>query len=166
MSQRNRAWADLAFDGTTLVAGVPQAFDLLAGAPEVDTLTAVRIIGNLEIGYLVNTTPSDSLSRVSVGIGVASVEAFAVAATAGLPNPTQTGQYPPRGWLYVQAKAVRQVVSISGDGLVDHWATFDFDLRAMRKIDKGRLFVIMEQDNIVIGGAMSVVGRIRTLCLT
>jgi len=131
-----------------------------------DTLTVARVIGKLEIGYLVSTTPGDSLSSVNIGIGVASVEAFAVAATAGLPNPTDITAFPPRGWLYVQTAAVRQVVSTSGDGLIDHWATFEFDLRGMRKIDKGVLYLIMEQNNITIGGAMQVVGRVRALCLT
>ncbi len=164
MVSRHTSWADTSFGGTSLVAATPQAFNLLADAPISDTMTVMRIIGSLEVGYLVTTTRADSLSVVSVGIGVSSAEAFSVAATAGLPNPTQTDQYPPRGWLYVQAKAVRQV--INPEGLVDHWATFEFDLRGARKVDKGTLFMIIEQDNITVGGAMQLVGRIRTLCKT
>ena len=165
MASRPSVWADLTFEGTLLVAGVPQAFNLLASLTEDQNLTTIRTIGNLEIGYKVDTTPADALSSVAIGVGVASVEVFAVAATAGLPNPTQSQQYPPRGWLYIQTKSVRQVVTV-GDSVHDHWATFSFDVRGMRKTDKGKLYIIMEQNNITIGGVMQVVGRVRMLSLT
>ena len=166
MVSRSRGWSDERFIGDTLVSGVAFTRDLLGDAPDSDTNTVERIIGNFEIGYVVSSTPSDSLSIVEVGIGVSSVEAFNLALAVGLPRPDVQVQYPPRGWLYVQSKSVRQVVSTSGDGLVDVWATFSFDLRGKRKVDKGVLFLIIVQTDISVGGAMLVIGRVRTLCLT
>ena len=103
---RNRAWADIRFGATTLVAAVPQQFDLLANPPVQDTLTAVRIVGDLTGQYTVTNTVVDSLSAMDVGIGVSSSEAFAVAAAAALPKPFPDDEYPPRGWLYVSTLPV------------------------------------------------------------
>ena len=165
MAPRNRAWADRRFAGTALVAGTPGVFDLLTAAPEVDTLTAVRIVGDLTVQYLVSTTIVDSLSIVEVGIGVSSVQAFAVAAGAGLPDPSaDPAEYPPRGWLYLASQPVSQ--HAESTGVIEHVARFQFDLRAMRKIDKGFLFMVVEQNNITVGGAMQMTGRVRALCLT
>ena len=123
-------------------------------------------MGHLTFQYLVTTTVGDSLSTVDVGIGVSSVEAFAVASAAGLPDITDVTNFPPRGWLYAATKPVSQILDAAGGvSIVDVKAEFDFDLRAMRKIDKGVLFLLMEQNNITVGGAMQVTGRIRTLCL-
>lgn len=163
-SNRNRAWADTRFNVGALVAGTPQIFDLLAGAPTVDTLTAVRIIGDLEFQYTPNLTVSDSLSVVDVGIGVCSTEAFSSGFDA-LPRASDSANYPTRGWLYVSTRPVTQLVT-ADTGIIDRVARFQFDLRAMRKIDKGILYLEMEQANIIIGGVMNVVGRTRVLCLT
>jgi len=52
-------------------------------------------------------------------------------------------------------------------GTLQNQATFQFDLRAMRKIDKGILFSRIDNTNSV-GTASTVLvrGRIRVLCLT
>ena len=166
MAPRNRAWADSRFLGSALVAGTPLVSNLLAGAPTVDTLTAVRIIGDLWVQYLVSTTVGDSLSIVDLGIGVAGVEAFD-AGTASLPSPAVNTEYPPRGWLYVNSQPVSQTLDGAGGvSIVNERAHFQFDLRAMRKIDKGRLYSHIVQNNITVGGAMQITGRIRVLCLT
>ena len=163
-SHRNRAWADQRFAGNSLVAGTGVLVDLLSDAPTVDTLTAVRLVGDVTCQYVVSTTVADSMSIVDVGIGVGSVEAFA-AGINSLPNPDVTTEYPPRGWLYVASLPVVQILT-TDSGIVDQPARFQFDLRAMRKIDKGRLFMMLLNTNLVQGGAMQVVGRVRTLCLT
>ena len=49
--------------------------------------------------------------------------------------------------------------------MLEQVARFQFDIRAMRKIDKGRLYIIMENTNITVGGAMQVTGFVRALCL-
>ncbi len=164
MAPRSRAWADIRFGSTALVAGTDIFLDLLVSAPTVDTLTAVRIIGDFNVHYDVTTTIADSDSAVDVGIGVTSTQAFGVGLTA-LPDPTGTTTFPPRGWLYVATRHVAQLVT-SSTGIINENAIFQFDIRAMRKIDKGILFVRIANTNLNIGGAMEVTGRIRTLCLT
>ncbi len=114
--------------------------------------------------YSPNATIVDSLSTVSLGIGVASVEALGVAGGLGLPNPSQEQEYPPRGWLYVGTQPVFQ--QAESTGVIHRTARFQLDLRSMRKIDKGVLFIGFEQDNILVGGSMRVIGRSRVLCLT
>ena len=164
MAERGRAWADQRFTGNALVAGTDFLSDLLQFAPDVDTLTAVRIIGDFDVHYDVTTTIADSDSFVDVGIGVSSVEAFAAGAAA-LPDPANSTSFPPRGWLYASTGYVAQLVT-SSTGIWNINARFQFDLRAMRKIDKGTLFLRIAQANINVGGAMEIVGRVRTLCLT
>jgi len=164
MASRGRAWADTRFAVNPLVAGTRQNFDLLLDAPVTDTLTAVRIVGELTAYYVPTTTVADSLSLIDVGIGVGSLESLTVGGAA-LPDPTAQNQYPPRGWLYVATKHVKQLITTDA-GILDFEANFKFDLRAMRKVDKGRLYLTMEQNNILVGGAMVVTGRVRVLCLT
>ncbi len=163
MASRGRAWADTRVVGTALVAGTPLELNLLATAPVSDTLTVIRILVDLWVMYTTNVTVTDSLSIVDVGIGVASAQAFAVGGTA-LPNPGNLDQDPPRGWLYIASKPVQE--KVNAEGIMQLIAHFQADLRAARKIDKGVLFLTMEQNNITVGGSMQVVGRVRALCLT
>ena len=165
MVARRRAWADRRFAGVALVAGTLQSFDLLLNAPTLDTLTAVRVVGDITVQYLVSTTVGDSLSIVDVGVGVDSASAFATA--GALPAPQIETEYPPRGWIYVASQPVTQILDAAGGvSIMDRPARFQFDIRAMRKIDKGILFFSIVQANITVGGAMQVTGRIRSLCLT
>ena len=162
-SNRGRSWADTRIAGDALVAGAEDHINLLANAPAVDTLTVVRIVGDLWLMYTTNVTVTDSLSIVDCGIGVTSLEAFN-AGGASLPQPSQFDEYPPRGWLYVNSQPVQQQVST--EGVTQLMAHFKFDIGAMRKIDKGVLFMTLSQFNITVGGSMQVVGRVRALCLT
>ena len=141
-------------------------FDLLANAPTVDTLTAVRIVGDLAFNFA-STSEIEGDAIVDIGIGVSSSQAFSTGASA-LPDPTTETEYPPRGWLYVNTKPMVQSLPTGGTPTA-MWLvqpTFTFDLRAMRKIDKGTLFLWMEY--LTIGGTVTprAIGRIRTLCLT
>ena len=161
MASRLMSWADTRIPGTALVVGTPIELNLLANAPTVDTLTVVRIVIDVHVAYLINVTSTDSSSMVDLGIGVTSGEAFAVGGTA-LPKPSATTEYPPRGWLYINSQPVQELVAT--EGVQRDNAHFKADLRAMRKIDKGILFLTMENFNVVVGGAMSVFGRVRVLC--
>ena len=165
MTQRHRAWADRIFT-TVLVAGTGFVSNLLANAPTVDTLTAVRIIGHLEVSPD-STSESEGSVTVDIGIGVASTEAVLIGVTA-LPDPTQEDEYPPRGWIYVARRRQSQSLPTGGTPTA-MWrqdAIFDFDVRAMRKIDKGVLFMFVETNTIDGAGSTRIVGRVRTLCLT
>ena len=162
-SGRGRAWADFRIIGTALVAGTPNVSNLLGNAPVEDTLTAVRIVLDVTVQYLVSTTIVDSLSIVDIGIGVASTEAV-LAGFAALPRPDDGTNFPPRGWLYVASQPVSQ--QAESTGVISTVARFQADLRSMRKIDKGVLFMVITNTNITVGGAMQMTGRVRTLCLT
>ena len=162
-STRRRSWADVVFNVTSLIDNVRDDSDLLADAPVSDTLTVVRILGDLTAMYSPNSTVVDSLSSLSIGIGVSSLEAFA-AGGASLPDPRQATQFPPRGWLYATTRPLMQMAESTGViNLVQH---FQFDLGAMRKIDKGILFLTLVQNDILVGGSIRVIGRTRVLCLT
>jgi len=164
MPPRGRAWADTRFKQQSIVAGTDFIVDLLANAPTVDTLTAIRIVVDVHVHYIVTTTLADSDSIVDLGIGVASAEAV-VAGAAALPDPASDSSYPPRGWLYVATGYVAQILT-TDSGITNENAHFKADIRAMRKIDKGTLFVRVAQANLNTGGAMEMNGRIRVLCLT
>jgi len=165
MASRPRSWADVRINLPTIVAAAPEKINLLGNAPISDTLTVIRIIGDFWVFYEPTAGQVDSLSSVDVGIGVTSIEGFTVAGTA-LPNPSIDTQFPPRGWLYAATQPVVQFVRPSADaGFQQINAHFKFDLRAMRKIDKGVLFMTIENNNIVVGGSMRAVGRVRSLCL-
>ena len=166
MVGRGRSWSDTRMTSVTpLVAGVPRHLDLFAGLPVTDTKTVIRIIGDFKVFYDVTFTIGDSLSAVDVGIGVTSAEAFAVGDTA-LPSPIIDTQFPPRGWLYASTQAVLHILHGTEPAIHVVEAHFKFDLKAQRKVDKGVLFMTIEQNNIVVGGAMTVTGRVRALCLT
>jgi len=163
-SERPRAWADTRLAGNALVAGADLILNLLIDAPTVDTLTSIRVVGEINAHYIISNTITDSDSIVDLGIGVASGQAFAVGQTA-LADPAGSTGYPPRGWVYCQSLYCGQAVT-SSTGMFNENAIFKFDVRGQRKIDKGVLFLRMVNTNINVGGAMEVVGRVRVLCLT
>ena len=163
---RRRAWADHQFSGgTVLSAGVPTRADLLANVPtQYDTITVTRLI----VDFWCFAGPSnevEGLARVSCGIGVTSAEALAAGVVS---DPSVVTEYPPGGWLYVAELPAAQALPTGGTP-VTMWrqdAHFHADIRAMRKVDKGKLYVNLE--NTTISGALTlfVIGRIRALCLT
>ena len=165
-SSRNRAWADTLIE-ELITPGTAIITDLLVGAPTVDTLTAVRIVGEM---FCVTQTLSEieHLETIDMGIGVSSREAFNVGVT-GLPDVNNAADYPPRGWLYVARSVVQQSLPTGGT-VTAMWrerAHFKFDLRAMRKIDKGVLFAQWASTNVSgTSSSTSLMGRIRVLCLT
>ena len=161
MVDRPRSWADRRIT-SALAAGTLFEVDLLLNAPVSDTLTTVRSVGSLYVAYTISVTVTDSLSIVDLGIGVASREAF-VAGGASLPSPAIETEYPPRGWVYVDSKAVWEKTDAAGIQI--GVTQFNWDIRSMRKIDKGVLFLSMVNSNVTVGGSMQVVGRVRTLCL-
>ena len=166
MALRNRAWADTVFTAVTLGVNGSNLDDLLVNAPTVDTLTAIRIIGDLTIEFDPTATRSDQLNVVHVGVGVTSREAF-VAGVNSIPLPNAETEYPPRGWLYVATKSCMSTIDATNQATESKAAHFEFDIRSMRKIDKGVLFLVV-QSILGKGGGVTVLvsGRVRALCLT
>ena len=159
---RNRAWADRVLNVNLISGAASQNFNLLADAPTVDTLTAVRVILHLTCFPEIGDHP-DGIQAIHMGVGVASLEAFNVNA---LPDPNISTEYPARGWLWVDTGAVYQDISTAP--LNRYWiAEFKMDVRAMRKIDKGILFLAMVTDlQAGLSFDLRIVGRTRVLCLT
>ena len=165
-STRNRAWADLRLVAETLNLTGSLLDNLLEVAPTVDTLTAVRIVGDLTVEFDPTSTHSDQLNVIDVGIGVASQEAFALGTTA-LPDPRTQADYPPRGWLYINTQPVMNSIDATNQAIATRPARFQFDIRSMRKIDKGVLYLLIQSSAGKGSGVTTLVsGRVRTLCLT
>ena len=167
MPGRNRAWADQLLANSLTAGGGSIKLNLLENAPTMDTLTAIRIVGELEVAPT-PTSEVEFTQIVDIGIGVSSSEAFSIGITA-LPDPAAETEYPPRGWLYVARQIA--VVSLPTGGtpvaIYRKHAMFKFDLRAMRKIDKGTLFMFMRNtDHAGTATNLTIFGRVRVLCLT
>jgi len=162
VTQRHRTWADRIFQ-TQLVDGATLLQNLLVNAPTIDTITAVRVLLDLTA----STDPAASTEldvRIDVGIGVVNTEAFNVGVTA-VPNPANEAEYPPRGWLYVATRRVTlQNPGVAGALRLD--GVFHADVRSMRKVDKGILFILAKNTVISDTGTVRIVGRSRVLCLT
>ncbi len=162
-SGRGRAWADTLLSQTLTSGAATASLNLLTTAPTEDTLTAVRMIINLNVTPTSGLEAVDGAQSVDIGIGVTSGEAF----TAGaIPDPNTAGDFPARGWLWRERLVIFRGV---GAGPIDtwHYPVVRADIRAARKIDKGRLFITLQLGNMT--GAIfdcHVAGIIRVLCLT
>jgi len=167
VSRRRVAWCD-----TLLQTGILDAAilleNLLVNAPASDTMTVTRIIGDFTV-EVPALSEVEIGSSVDVGIGVINTEAFDLGTGVGIPNPTVEDSTPPRGWLYAMRHTVKQSLPTGGTptAMWRERAHFQFDLRGQRKIDKGVLYMWVEQNAFEgTGMSLSVVGRIRTLFKT
>jgi len=149
--------------GVTVANGANATpLDILLDAPTTDTLTVIRLVGSLQLYPNTFTTNTDGAQRVDFGIGVASKEAF----TAGIvPDPAAGNEYPALGWLWAHTAAVLQAGVVTNNFNV--WPYIGFDIGAMRKIDKGILYLTWDNNNLSgTSFTVSLSGRIRALCLT
>jgi len=144
---RRRGWADFMVN-LDLADAVPQSANLLTTAPDNDNMTVARIIGRLRAVHTSPTAQVDSRMIVNVGIGVSSAEAFAVATAAGLPVISAADSSPARGWLWRDQGSVIKVHSTGTTYEIMVTADFHFDVGAMRKVDKGILFLIAQIDDV------------------
>jgi len=161
------AWCDflLAF---TALDGQVNLDNLLVNAPDSDTMTVTRIIGDFKVMYS-SSDENEGIHTVDCGIGVVNKEAFGLTTGVGVPNPTIEEAAPPRGWLYAHREAVSQTIP-SGGTPAAMWrqeAHFKFDLRGQRKVDKGVLFMWLEHNDFTgTTATLTYIGRIRTLFKT
>ena len=142
--------------------------DLLVNAPVSDTITVTRIIGDFKI-MVPATNEVEVGTHVDCGIGVINKEAFDLGTGVGVPNPTVEDSTPPRGWLYANRKFVLQSLPTGGTptAMWRETAHFDFDLRGQRKVDKGILYMWLEQNKVSgVATTLQASGRIRILFKT
>ena len=95
-----------------------------------------------------------------------STQAFAVAAAGGLPVVSASASRPPRGWLYRTQLTCIKVHSTGTTYEIMIPDTVEFDIGAMRKVDNGILFMVMEANEITNTAAtVTLSGLIRTMYL-
>ena len=106
---RPRAWADRLVQVTLVDAALMTPLDLLEDLPNAAVKTVSRVIGAITIVPSSTSATSDYVSRIDVGIGVVSAEAF----VAGVvPDPQTQADSPTLGWLYrTRLVSVRQNAS-------------------------------------------------------
>ena len=137
--------------------------DLLVNAPQRDTRTVDRLLIDFRV-FQASTSELEGEYVVDCGIGVINREAFDLGTGVGIPNPTVEDLYPPLGWLYVSTQLVLQALPVVSlpHGMWRETAHFKADVRAQRKVDKGILYMWLEQN--ATGGApatLFAVGRVR-----
>ncbi len=164
MVKRSLAWADVIQNALGVSATGSIKTDLLANVSNpVDTLTAARSVGDIMVYYDPTSAVVDSAQHIDIGIGVVSLEAF-TAGLASMPDPSKA-EYPPRGWLYTASGVTWQTTT--AEGVMMHPLRFQWDIRAMRKIDKGVPFMLLVSSIAKGAGVTTLVsGRVRTLCMT
>ena len=91
-----------------------------------------------------------------LAIGITSQEAFAAST---FPDPSQSSEKPPRGWMY------RTSVGLSQNGVgTTIMREITADVRAARKVENGEVFLVF--DNTALGGTaftVRVTGLVRLL---
>ena len=160
--RRRRAWADTRFAGTTIAASGTDKKDLLTGLAAMDVKIVTRLIGDVRV-YGGATTETEYEMAIGLGIGVVSKEAYDLET---LPDTDNVADYPQQGWIYVATQVCYQAIDSAGSGLHRVDARFIFDIRAQRKVDRGVLFMLIDNTGIGTSSTLSITGRVRALCLT
>ena len=157
---RARAWGDVIVNDTIGAGQI--SIDLLANLTPSDNITVARLVGQLKFTNAETVTSGLTSQVISMGIQVVTREAF----LAGVfPDPQTADEYPARGWLW------RTVVPEYTDASVAAIITWSFpevkfDMRAMRKVDRGTLaLVIQKQSAIGVMHDVRMTGIVRSLCL-
>ena len=152
--------------GQPLVTTQRVSIDLLTDLTPSDMITLDRLIVHLNLfpglgEFLIG------VQSVYFGIGVVSVEAFAVANSVGLPNPATSDEIPPRGWLWSDKLSAFNDEGQTNADFIRFMPEVRLDFRAARKVDRGVLFLTMSSV-LQFGAAfdVNVLGRIGALCLT
>ena len=156
---RPRAWGTRTLN-QTLVHGTNTVFDLLLNLTEADTITAVRVIGGLD--FFPSNVAAGNAGVIGVDIGVGVVAASAFATSGAVPDPSVDTEKPQMGWLYLVRYHVIQQATLFLTTARGSW-----DIRAARKVDRGKLFLAVKSDIVQGAGyTVQVSGKVRTLCLT
>jgi len=162
MAKRRLAWGTTRFQGI-LTSNVTQVTDLLSSLIDMDTLTAIRIVGHLVL--IPSSVSASALGSTGVDFGIGVISAEALAAPT-VPDPNVNGDVPAAGWLY-RSRLIHMRENngpTEAGGFID---SVDFDIRAARKVDRGKLFFATHPE--AIDGtilAVRLAGIIRVLCAT
>ena len=165
--RRNRAWVDEIVNENLSTAVLAKDLLVDAGAPLSDTITIARLVIDMVIVPESVELNVSSVQRIDIGIGVSSTAAFAVAAGGGLPDPRLVAEVPPRGWLWKTSQVFVYSNSATFGIETYLYPRVKADLGAMRKLDKGTLFMVMAKTTLShTASDLDISGSIRVLCLT
>ena len=158
---RTPYWIDtvVGVQATAGAGGVVLDLDNMATQSESRGTTLIRCLAHLFVASSVEGGVTGQ-AIAHLGIGVASREAFALG-ISGVPDPATESERPPRGWIWRDAAMVREISGSVTGAFVD----LKVDVRSMRKVDDGRLFLRIEP--IVLSGTgfvVQIAGLVRCLC--
>ena len=158
-NRRRTSWLDTGFS-SFLGGGSAQYIFSLDGNLSINDLagmTVTRTLVRISLSYSA-TTPVDSVQAISYGIGIADREAYAASI---LPDPGTAADAPARGWL------LKDMVSyVQDDTILVPAMNMWYDIRAQRKLDEGRLYMIFQNDDVSgVSDSIQVRGLVRLLCL-
>ncbi len=146
-NSRTPYWVDT-FANNSIATGGVERLSLLGGLSAADKrgITVVRLLIHIMADV---SSPNVVLghSVMFFGIGVSSTEAFALGVTA-LPDPDAGADRPARGWLYRDFIMCRDNTA-EGESREGELRA---DVRAMRKVDDGELFMTLKNVNIASTG--------------
>jgi len=156
---RQTQWQDnIINQGFATGAGVFESLVASFTAPDKRGMTLIRTLVRLQ-AFSNTVAGAYGVQRLNIGIGVASQEAFALGLTA-LSDPQTESNEPTRGWTYRTQVLVAQN-GVSSPVLSDPVVA---DVRGMRKLENGELFLTMFNDNVVgTSFTVEVHGLIRCL---
>ena len=128
--------------------------------PTVDPLTIVRVRGHVEIDLAAATAQFDGFNYV-IGMGIVSLDAFAVGQTA-MPNPFDDSVWP--GWMWMASGGIRTAVAglAVGDPSVNP-LIIPIDAKSMRKLGLNEIVFISIQTGVNTTASMDVSAYSRVL---
>ena len=155
---RQNEWKDnLISVGLATGAGTFESLVANFTEPDKRGMTLVRTLIRLT-AFSTSIAGAYGVQNISMGIGVASQEAFAVG-LAALSDPQTESDKPTRGWVWCSQMLVSQN-GVGGEVL----QTITADIRGMRKLENGELFVsIFNVAEVGTAFGIEMHGIIRTL---
>ena len=156
-------WIDSHINQTLGSGGGSFAVSLMTGFTASDTrlrrMTLLRTIIGVDVAYTVHDSGEGS-QKVSLGIAVATQEAFAAAI---LPDPNVATDFPRLPWIWRSQYRIWGMPAGAADVFTRR---LDLDIRSQRKLDNGEAFMNGVNDNQEgVAGAVDVVGIVRMLWL-
>ncbi len=158
-------WIDSFVDIQNTSGGTPIVRTLMGTFSSDDTrlggMTLLRTIIGLHVAHLIHDSGEGS-QDVSLGIGVASQQAFALG-QAAIPDPQVEADFPPRGWVW---RARYRTYGFAADQAAVFDNRVDKDVRSRRKLDNGICYLTTQNTpDQGTSGTTNVLGLIRQLWL-
>jgi len=158
-----RIWIDTGIGMTVTSGGGKNRVSLMTGVSvtqsRFDRMTLLRTILGFDIAYSVHDAGEGS-QVVSVGVGIASQEAFAGTA---LSDPETDTDFPTRGWIW---RARYRIFGFAADQPAIFTRRVDLDLRSQRKLENGEAFLnATNTDEEGVAGTIKMSGLVRQLWL-